>query len=166
MDSIARNLRVLWRAESIIADIKLRRLIMRSSLWGIAALLGLFAFLMGNLAVFFALQQAWGPVWAAAAVAGGNFALALILVLVAHRNPSEREMELATEVRDLALQELQADAAALQEHVLEIREEVRGIRQGIGNFVRHPLDTVLPSLLVPLAGAILKGLRKAGEDKG
>jgi hypothetical protein len=58
MNEVVRNLRILWRAESIIADIRFRQMITRSSLRGAAALLGGFAFLMGNLSALFALQQA------------------------------------------------------------------------------------------------------------
>ena len=168
MDTIIRNLRVLWRAESIIADIRFRQLITRLGLRGIAALLGLFGFLMGNLAVFFALEQAWGPIWAAAAIGGANLLLAIILLVIAERTNSGREMDLALEVRNLALQELEADAQSLQLQLTDLRDEVRGVRNAIGNFVRHPLDAVLPQVLVPLAGAVIKGLRKSesSSEKG
>ncbi|MBF9233645.1 phage holin family protein [Microvirga alba] len=165
MDSVTRNLRVLWRAESIIADIRLRQLMTRSSLRGAAALLGVFAFLMGNLAVFFALQPSWGSIWAAALIALGNLFLAIVVLLIAERSRPGREMDLALEVRNSAIQALEADAQVLQEQLSELRDEVRGVRQAIVGFVRHPVDSVLPGLLVPLAGAIIKGLRKSDGDK-
>jgi hypothetical protein len=39
-------------------------------------------------------------------------------------------------------------------------------RQAIARFAHHPLDNLLPNLIVPLAGAVVKGLRKsdAGKD--
>lgn len=165
MDNIVRNLRVLWRAESIIADIRFRQLATKAGLRAAAGLLGLFAFLMANLAVFFALQEVWGPVWAAAAVAGGNFVLALMLLFIAERTKPGREMDLALEVRNMALQSLEEDAQAVQLQLTELREEVRGVRQAIVGFVKHPLDAVLPGMLVPLAGAVIKGLKKSGEEK-
>lgn len=160
MDNVARNLRVLWRAESIIADIRVRQMMTRSSLRGIAALLAAFAYLMANLSLFFALQEAWGPIWAAAVIATANLLLALVLLIVAQRSKPGREMELALEVRNGALQALEADAQALQQQLSEFRDEVRGVRDAVVGFVRHPLDSVLPSLLVPLAGAVIKGLKK------
>ena len=165
MDNIVRNLRVLWRAESIIADIRFRQLVAKSGLKAAAAFLGIFAFLMGNLAAFFALQEIWGSVWAAAAISGANLLLAIVLLLVAERAKPGREMELALEVRNMALQSLEEDAQAVQLQLTELREEVRGVRQAIVGFVKHPLDAVLPGMLVPLAGAVVKGLRKSGEDK-
>ncbi len=160
MDNAARNLRILWRAESILADIRLRQMMTRSSLRGIAGLLGVFAFLMANLSLFFALQQDWGLIWAAAVIAFANLLLSIVLLIIAQRSKPGREMELALEVRTSALQALEADAQAVQEQLAEFCEEVRGIREAVVGFVRHPLDSVLPSLLVPVAGAVIKGLKK------
>ena len=160
MDNLVRNLRVLWRAESIIADIRVRQMMARSSMRGIAALLGGFAFLMGNLALFFALEQAWGAIWAAALIGLANLLLAIILLVVAERAKPGREMELALEVRNTALQALETDAQVIQQQLAEFRDEVRGVREAVVGFVRHPLDAVLPGMLVPLAGAVIKGLKK------
>jgi len=160
MDNLVRNLRVLWRAESIIADIRFRQMMTRSSMRGIAALLGAFAFLMGNLALFFALEQAWGAIWAAALIGLANLLLAIILLAMAERSRPGREMELALEVRNTALQALEKDAQVIQQQLTEFRDEVRGVREAVLGFVRHPLDAVLPSMLVPLAGAVIKGLKK------
>ncbi|MFC1455958.1 phage holin family protein [Microvirga arabica] len=160
MDNLVRNLRVLWRAESIIADIRFRQMMTRSSLRGIAALLGAFAFLMGNLALFFALEQAWGTIWAAVLIGLANLLLAIILLVVAERSKPGREMELALEVRNMALQSLETDAQAIQQQLSDFRNEVRGVREAVVGFVRHPLDSVLPGMLVPLAGAVIKGLTK------
>jgi hypothetical protein len=161
MDNAVRNLRILWRAESIVADICLRQMMTRSSLRGIAALLGVFAFLMTNLSLFFALQQDWGLIWAAAVIALANLLLSIVLLIIAQRSKPGREMELALEVRTSALQALEADAQGVQEQLAEFREEVRGVREAVVGFVRHPLDSVLPNLLVPVAGAVIKGLKKS-----
>lgn len=165
MDSIVRNLRVLWRAESIIADIRFRQMMTRSSLRGAAALLGLFAYFMANLSVFFALNQAWGSIWAAAVVALGNLLVAIVLLLIAEKSKPGREMELALEVRNAAIQALETDAEAIQEQLTELRDEVRGMKQAVVGFVRHPIDSVLPSMLVPLAGAVIKNLKKPAANE-
>lgn len=165
MENVVRNLRVLWRAESIIADVRLRQMVLRSGLRGMAVLLGLFAFLMANLAVFFVLQQVWGSIWAAAVISLANVVLAGILLLLAGRTAPGREMELALEVRNTALQNLEADALVVQAQLVELREEIRGVRRAITGFAHHPLDNLLPNLLVPLAGAIVKGLRKSDAAK-
>ncbi|SCY67406.1 hypothetical protein [Microvirga guangxiensis] len=164
MDGIVRNLRVLWRAESIIADIRFRQMMTRSSLRGAAALLGLFSYAMGNLAVFFALDQAWGSIQAAALVAFGNLVVAILLLVLAERSKPGREMELALEVRNSALEALETDAQAIQLQLTDLRDEVRGMKQAIVGFVRHPIDSALPAMLVPLAGAVIKNLKKPAKE--
>jgi len=164
MDSIVRNLRVLWRAESIIADIRFRQVMTRSSLRGAAALLALFASVMGNLAVFFALEGSWGPIWAAGLVALGNLVVAILLLLVAERSKPGREMDLALEVRNSALQALETDARAIQIQLTDLRDEVRGMKQAVVGFARHPIDSVLPAMLVPLAGAVIRNLKKPANE--
>jgi prefoldin subunit 5 len=69
-------------------------------------------------------------------------------------------MELALEVRNGALQALEADAQALQQQIAGFRDEVREVKEAVVGFVSHPLDSILPGLLVPLAGAVIKGLKK------
>lgn len=165
MDSIVRNLRVLWRAESIIADIRFRQVVTRSSLRVAAALLGLFAYFMGNLAVFFALDQSLGSIWAAAIIALGNVVVAIVLLVIAERSKSGREMELALEVRNAAIQALETDAEAFQDQLTELRDEVRGMKQAIVGFVRHPIESALPAMLVPLAGAVIKNLKKPAASE-
>lgn len=165
MDALVRNLRMLWRAESILADARVKIVVKRAGLWAVAAGLALFGYVMCNVAVFFALQQSYGPVWAAAAVGGGNFIVAILLALIAARAQPGREVELATEVRDMALAELETEAKAMQAQFAGVRDELRGLQQSVGHFVRHPLDAALPQLIVPLAGLVMKAMRKSDGAK-
>jgi hypothetical protein len=80
------------------------------------------------------------------------------MLIVAQRSKPGREMELALKVRNSAVQALDMDAPILQQQLVEFPEEVRGIREAVVGFVRHPIDSVLPSILVPLAGAVIKGM--------
>ena len=72
---------------------------------------------------------------------------------------------MAQEVRSSALQALEVDALAGQQHLSEIGEEIRGMRQVIAGGVRNPLDNLLPGLIVPVAGAFARGLKKSDGDK-
>lgn len=164
MDAVVRNLKVLWRAESILADARLKLTVRRAGLWAVAAALALFGYVMCNIAAFFALMQSVGPVWGAAIVGGGNFVVAIALALVAAKAQPGREMELAQDVRDMALGELETEARALQAQFVGVRDDLRGLQQSFGNFVRHPLDNALPQLVVPLAGLIIKSMRKKEAD--
>jgi hypothetical protein len=165
MDSLVRNLRVLWRAESIIAEIQVRQALTRSGLRGLAVLLAGFAFLMLNLAGFFVLERIWDPAWASAALAAVNLGLAGLLLALAGRTQPGRDLALAVEVRDTALQALEMDARVLQKQMVDMTEDVRSLKKAVVGFVRNPMDAVLPSMLIPLAGAVVKSIAKSGKKE-
>lgn len=164
MDNAVRNLRTLWRVETIIADIRLRQIMARALLRGLAALMGAFAYLMANLSLYLALERAWDSIWAAALVGLGNLLLALLLLVIAQRAKPGRELDLALQVRGDALRALEADAGAIQQQLVGFRDEIRDVRDAVAGFTRHPFETLLPSILVPLAGAVIKNLKKSDQS--
>ena len=145
-ENIVKNLRVLWRTDRIIADIRMRHLLVSLGLRAFAALIAAFGLLMLELSAYFALVQIWSAIFAAAILGVVNFAIAAILFLVADRPPAGRELELATEIHGSAVDALQVEARAMQ-------SEVSGM-------VHHPLNSALPMLLVPLITIIVRSLKK------
>jgi hypothetical protein len=73
--------------------------------------------------------------------------IAAVLFVVAGRPPAGRELELATEIHGSAVEALQSEARALQTQ--------------FAGMVHHPLNSVLPSVLVPLIMIIVKSLKKS-----
>ncbi len=143
-ENVAKHLRVLWRTDRIIADIRLRHLLIGLGLRAFAALIAAFGLLMLELSVYFALVQIWSAVLAAAILGAVNFVIAAILLLIAARSPSGRELDLANEIHDTSMEALQAEARALQTQ--------------ISGAVHHPLNGLVP-FLVPLITIIIKSLR-------
>jgi hypothetical protein len=92
------------------------------------------------------LVQIWSATSAAAILGVVNFAIAAILFAIAARPPGGRELELATEIHGSAVDALQLEARALQSQVS-------------GAF-HHPLNGILPLLIVPLITIIIKSLKK------
>ena len=155
MDRFINNLRVLWRTERAIAEIKMRHVIARYGLNIAAALLALIGLLMFEVAAFFALREFWNTIAAALILGIANFVIAGILLLVADRRKPGRELELANEIHDHTMQALQADARLLQADIASF-----------GQALRHPLDSALPSLIIPLATMLMNFLKKPkGEQK-
>ncbi len=148
MDRLINNLRVLWRTERAIADIKLRHAVARSGLHVAAAFLALIGLLMFEVAAFYALRDVWNTIFAALALGAFNLVLAGILLLIADRRKPGRELELANEIHRNTMDALQADARLMQ-------ADVRAFGQGL----KHPVDSVLP-LIVPLATTLIGALRK------
>jgi membrane protein implicated in regulation of membrane protease activity len=145
-ENIVKHLRVLWRTDRIIADIKMRHLLVGLGLRTFAALIAAFGLLMLELSAYFALVQIWSAISAAAILGAVNFVIAAVLFMIAARPPRGRELELATEIHGSAIDALQLEARTLQ-------SQVSGV-------IHHPLNGVLPLLIVPLITIIIKSLKK------
>ena len=144
-ENIVRNLRVLWRTDRIIAEIRLRHMLVGLSLRAFAALIAAFGLLMFELAAYFALVQVLSAIAAAAILGAVNLAIALLLLFIASRRSLGQELALANEIHDSAIDALQVEAQAAQLQV--------------NRLLHHPFEGVLP-LLVPLITAAISHLRK------
>jgi hypothetical protein len=145
-ENIVKHLRVLWRTDRIIADIRMRHLLVGLGLRAFAALIAAFGLLMLELSAYFALVRIWSAIAAAAILGAVNFVIAAVLFMVAARPPRGRELELATEIHGSAIDALQLEARALQSQV--------------SGMIHHPLDSVMPLLIVPLITIIIRSLKK------
>jgi membrane protein implicated in regulation of membrane protease activity len=145
-EKVVKHLRVLWRTDRIIADIRMRHLLVGLGLRAFAALIAAFGLLMLELSAYFALVQIWSAIFAAAILGATNFVIAAVLLMIAARPPSGRELELANEIHDSSVDALQLEARALHSQV--------------SGTIHHPLNGVLPLLIVPLITIIIKSLKK------
>lgn len=149
MQLVFRHLRILWRAERIIAETRLGVVLRRSMLYAFAGLIAVFGLAMLNVAAYFFLQGLWGPIWAALAAALGDFTIAIIVVLIALAIRPGPELPAAVELRDVSMQALEAEIGPLQERFA-----------WLSRAARDPAETVLPAILIPLITSIMRGLRK------
>ena len=150
-EAIIRNLRILWRTDKIIAEVRLRHMLVSLGLKAFAALMVAFGLLMLELAGYFALVQTWSAIAAAAALALINFAIAAVILVIAIKSRPSRELDLATEVHNSAIDALQIEAQSLQ-----------GQFSGL---IQHPLAGLLPALIPPLITIIIRSLKKPGETR-
>lgn len=148
-EHIVKHLRVLWRTDRIIADIRLRHLLTGLGLRAFAALIAAFGLLMLELSAYFALVQIWSAIAAAAILGAVNFAIAAALFVIAGRPPSGRDIEFANEIHGATVEALQLEARALQAQM--------------SGAVHHPLSTILP-VLVPLIAVLVKNLRRTAKE--
>lgn len=148
-DNIAKHLRVLWRTDRIIAEIRLRHMLVGLGLRAFAALIAMFGLLMFELAAYFALVQIWSAIASAAALGAINFVIAAILLVIASRPPPARELELANDIHSTSMDALQIEARALQAQ--------------LSGAVNNPLNSLVP-LILPLVTIILRSLRRHGAS--
>jgi hypothetical protein len=145
IEGILTNLRVLWRTDRIIADIRMRHMLAGLALRAVAALIAGFGLMMLELSAYFALVQVWSAISAAAILGVIDLALAAVFFVLASRPPAGRELALATEIHDNSVEALQVEARALQSQ--------------LSGMVQHPLNGVLPTLIVPLITVIIRSLK-------
>ena len=69
------------------------------------------------------------------------------------------ELDLALEVRKMAVEFVQADARDLKLTLETFGEEMKDVKATITGLVQNPLDVVAQRLLIPAALSIVKGLR-------
>ena len=153
MNRISRNLTILFRTERLIAQRQMAVLRAQTGLVAFAGLVAGIAIIMLNVAIFYALGTVMAAQYAALLVALGNALVALVLVAIASRMSAEKELEPATEVRDMALAEIEAD-------LNEVAEEARELTRNVSRMARDPLGTALPALIGPLLSLLLKSKDK------
>ena len=146
-ENVVKHLRALWRTDRIVAEIRMRHMLVGFGLRAFAALIAAFGLLMLELSAYFALVQIWSAIVAAAMLGVANFVIAGVLFVVGGKPPAGRELELATEIHGSAVEGLQGEARALQSQFT--------------GMVQHPLNSALPLVLVPLITTIVKSLKKS-----
>jgi len=152
LDAFQRHLRALWRAEMLIAQIKLSALLKKGGLMIFAGLIAVFGLATLNFAAYRALTPLWGEVWALVAVALGDFVIAGILIAIAARSSDTPEIPLAEELRDQAIAGLELDARLAV-------DEVTGL-------VRRPIQLAgsASAILASIVTAILRARRENRDD--
>jgi hypothetical protein len=163
IEDLMQDLRLLQKADSLIARFWLRVAARRFALALFAGLVALFGLAMANLAGFRALEGALGPVWAPAVVALVDLGLAAIVWRLGVAIKPDSAIDLAFDVRQMAVEALEADARDLRTTVDVFGTQMRGIKEAVAGLVHNPFDIAAQQLLVPAASAILKGLRAKKE---
>jgi hypothetical protein len=131
MEELIAKLRLLAKAEAILVRLHLRRAVRQVSFVLAAALFGLLALAMLNVAFYLFLAPRFDPAWAALAVAGLDALLAVVAVVAASRLELGPEAEAAASIRDLASDELAADAERLRAQLDDLGQDIKRIRAAV-----------------------------------
>lgn len=145
LEHLIRNLRVLWRADRIVAEIQLRRMLVSFAAGTFAALFAAFGTLMLELAAYFALVQTWTAISAAVLLGAFNFLLGGVIFLIASRRGRDRsEFETAMALHNSAIEALQTQARSFDS----------------GRHSSSALEAILPAIVTPAIGMLVKSLRE------
>jgi hypothetical protein len=164
IDKLVRDFQVLRRADFLIGKIWVDVLARRAGLFAIAVLIAAFGVGMANLAGLHALEPSVGTTWAACLVAVVDLFLAAIVMILARSSKPGPEIELALDVRKMAIEALQSDTRDVKAAFDAMGQEVRDAKQAVLGVMHHPLDAAAEKLLIPAAISIIRGLR--GKKSG
>ncbi|CAG1010916.1 MAG: phage holin family protein [Rhizobiaceae bacterium] len=159
IDNLVRDLQVVGKADSLIGRIWLNVMARRFGLFALAGLVAVFGLGMANVAGFYGLQQSFGSVSAATIVAFADLAIAVVIAIFGRGVRPGPELELALDVRRMAIDALQADTIDIKTTVDSLGQQIRQTKETVADFVHRPLDTAAERLLVPAVLSILRGLR-------
>ncbi len=158
MQDTVQKLRALARAQMVLARIEVRAKTTQVAMLAAALTLVLLGLGMLNLAAYLALSEAVGAAWSALILGIVDAVLAAIVVSAASRvRPSGPEIEGATEVRNIVLDSLTADAEEVKGQIAEARADVERIRSRISAFTGG-LSSI--SSVVDLLTGALRGSKK------
>jgi hypothetical protein len=164
LDDLVRDLRLLRQADSLLGRLWLKLMARRLGLYVLASLIGALGLGMANLAVYLALEATLGPVWAAAALAIGDFIIAATIFLVAMNSDLGSDIDQAFDARQSAIKAVETDGLQLKAAVDGLRQEVRDIKDTVEAFAHNPLDAATQKLLIPAAISIVNGLRSNKKE--
>lgn len=145
MEALIAKMRLLAKAEAILVRLHLRRAVRQVSFVLAAALFGLMALAMLNVAFYLFLAPRIDPALAALAVAGLDMLVAVAAVVAASRLELGPEAEAAVSLRDLATTELAADAERLREQLDDLGQDIKRIRSAVTG-ITHPGGIGLPGI--------------------
>ena len=160
---LVRDAQVLRKADFLIAKIWLSVLARRSGLFAFAGLIAVFGLGMANIAGLSALQSSVGAVRAATAIAYVDLLIAAIVLLIAVKSRPGPELDLALEVRKMAVASVQADTRDLKLTFDALAQDVTEVRANVTQFVQNPVDLAAQKILIPAALSIIKGMRSKHE---
>lgn len=151
IDNMIQSLRVLAKADAMIAEAAFKARVWQFALCGIALAIAVFGLGMIGMAIFLALQDVWGTMWAAVAVGLGSFVLAgLIVALSSYRRPA-RDLQLAQDMHKMALDSLVEEARLAGSDIASIQGLVRSAAKG-----------TLIGTIAPVVRLLLRWLSRSG----
>lgn len=159
IDNLVRDFQVLRKADFLIGKIWFGVVARRFALFAFAGLIAVFGLGMANVAGFYALQPAVGPILASVIVAAVDLVIAAIVSLIASNSRPGPEIELAFDVRKMAIDAIQADARDVKLVVDTFGQELRDAKANLIALKQHPLDVATEKLLIPAALSLIRGMR-------
>jgi hypothetical protein len=150
---ISRNISIILRSERLIAQRHLAVLRRQTGLMVMGLVVSGIGLVMLNVAGFFALEEVMTPAAAALIVGVVNFVLAgLFVSLAASKSGIDEDVTAVTEVRDMAIEDLEAE-------VRQAADEAKSAVDAVKAMAANPLGGIAPSVAAGIAKAVVKSMK-------
>lgn len=104
------------------------------------------------------LRTQTGPIAAAGIVSMGDIEIAGFLAAAAGNIQQCCENAIALQIRQQAMEGVDADARKLQSEMGQLRAELARARNHVAGFLQDPLDLASRKLLIPMVTSLVTGL--------
>jgi len=164
MNDFFQKLQIFSRTEMAILRITINTVSRQIILFAVGIVLILLAVAMFNVGMYMSLSEKFGVDAAAFAVAAFNGVLAVLIMIVANRTKPGPEADMAKEIRDLAINEINADVDKIRQNFNEVKTDVQRIRSGFGSLLGGGDKSSLGLLsFAPLIEILISSLRKSKQ---
>jgi len=156
MNDILQKLQILARIEMTILRIDIQTAYRQTFLYAVGIVLILLAVAALNVSIYMAFSESFGYDWGALIVATLNAVLAFVIIVMASRTKPGPEADMAKEIRDFAMTEINKDVESLRQGMDEFKSDVERIRSGFNSLIGKGGDSSLGVMsLAPTLGPLL-----------
>jgi len=162
MNDFLQKLQILARIELAILRIDVQTAYRQTFLYAVGIVLILLAVAALNVAIYMALSESFGYDWGALIVAILNAVLAVVIIIIAGRTKPGPEADMAKEIRQFAIAEINNDVEKVYRNLDEVKTDVQRIRTGFNSLIGKDGGTLLGlSSLAPILDLLIGWLQKS-----
>jgi hypothetical protein len=154
IDNMIQSLRLLAKADAMIAEAAFKARLSEIVLRAAAFCICVFGLVMLGIAIFFALRDLWGMIWAAVAVGLGSLAFSAFLVAFSVYRRPRNDLQIAHDMHKMAFDSLIEEARLAGSDFANVRALLRSATTG----------GTLVGIVAPLLGLLLRFLKRRGGD--
>ena len=152
MNRISRNISIVLRSERLIAQRHLAVLRRQTGMMAAAGIAAGVGVIMLNVSAFLALSSSMSQPTAALIISIANLVVAAMLVSLAGKSNVEQETAPVVEVRDMALEDIEAELRAAANEAKATTDAIKGM-------ARDPLGAIAPGIAGSVAKAVIKNIK-------
>lgn len=162
MEEFLKKIQILARIEMAILRIDLQTAYRQTFLYAVGIILILLAVAALNVSIYMALSERFGYDVGALIVCIMNAVLAVVIIVIAGRTKAGPEADMAKEIRDYALTEINTDLDKVHRNLDEFKTDIEHIRSGFHSLIGKDGGSLFGlANLVPVIDLVIGLLKKS-----